>query len=170
VSQTERLEQFALHDDAARTYGVAQGTILIDPATGVAYDARDLWAWSPSLLQYVKLTVDGSGNLNVVGAGGGGGAVTIADGANVVEGATTDAAVLGDTTGTISAKLRGLNKNIASTVGLGLPIFDYCAQSQTATQDVWTFKTGGSGGTLVATVTINYTDAGKGTITNVAKT
>lgn len=42
--------------------------------------------------------------------GGGGGAVTIADGADVAEGATTDAAVITDTTGTISGKLRGLVK------------------------------------------------------------
>lgn len=36
-------------------------------------------------------------------------AVTIADGSSVVEGLTTDAAVQGDTLGTISAKLRGIN-------------------------------------------------------------
>lgn len=42
--------------------------------------------------------------------GGGGGAVTVADGADIAEGATTDAAVITDTTGTISGKLRGLVK------------------------------------------------------------
>jgi hypothetical protein len=42
--------------------------------------------------------------------GGGGGPATIADGADVAEGATTDAAVITDTTGTLSAKLRGLIK------------------------------------------------------------
>lgn len=41
---------------------------------------------------------------------------TVADGANVVEGATTDAAVSTDTTGTISAKLRGLVKILASVL------------------------------------------------------
>jgi hypothetical protein len=41
---------------------------------------------------------------------GGGGAVTIANGADVAEGATTDAAVTSDTTGTVSGKLRGLVK------------------------------------------------------------
>jgi len=40
----------------------------------------------------------------------GGGAVTIANGADVAEGATTDAAVTTDTTGTVSGKLRGLVK------------------------------------------------------------
>lgn len=43
-------------------------------------------------------------------SGGGGGAVTIADGADVAEGFTTDAAVVTDTTGTVSGKLRGLVK------------------------------------------------------------
>jgi len=52
------------------------------------------------------------------GGGGGGGASTIADGADVAEGATTDVAVQGDNPGTISAKLRGLNKSIAA----GIPI------------------------------------------------
>jgi hypothetical protein len=42
--------------------------------------------------------------------GGGGGAVTIAAGADVTEGNTTDVAVNGDNAGTVSAKLRGLNK------------------------------------------------------------
>lgn len=40
-------------------------------------------------------------------------AVTIADGSNIAEGATTDAAVVSDTTGTISGKLRGLVKIFA---------------------------------------------------------
>lgn len=55
------------------------------------------------------LTTDGSGNLNVTSGGGGGGAVTIADGADVTQGAIADAKVVGDNTGTVSAKLRGLN-------------------------------------------------------------
>ena len=45
--------------------------------------------------------------------GGGGGPATIADGADVAEGATTDAAVTGDNTGSVSAKLRGLSKILA---------------------------------------------------------
>lgn len=36
--------------------------------------------------------------------------------------------------------------------------------------DTLTFKTGGSGGTTVATVTINYTDATKENISNIART
>ena len=121
------------------------------------------YVWDPVGLAWVRATQAGGG-------GGGGGAVTIADGADIAQGATADAAVIGDTSGTISAKLRGINKSIQSTIGLGLPIYDYVAQSQTATQDAWTFKTGGAAGTLVATVTVNYTDSTKAVITNVAKT
>jgi hypothetical protein len=59
-------------------------------------------------------SLDSSGNLKVAATGGGGGAVTIADGADVAEGATTDAKVTGDNTGTISAKLRGINTILAN--------------------------------------------------------
>jgi hypothetical protein len=48
--------------------------------------------------------------------GSGGAAVTIADGADIVEGAIADVAVQGDNPGTISAKLRGLNKSIAAGI------------------------------------------------------
>jgi hypothetical protein len=44
--------------------------------------------------------------------GAGGGAVTVADGADTAEGTTTDAAITGDNPGTISGKLRGLLKII----------------------------------------------------------
>jgi len=60
-----------------------------------------------------NLTFTGNA-LNVTGGGGGGGASTIADGADVNAGATTDAAITSDTNGTLSAKLRGLVKILAS--------------------------------------------------------
>lgn len=44
---------------------------------------------------------------------GGGGAVTIADGADVTQGALADAAVTTDANGTLSGKLRGLVKILA---------------------------------------------------------
>lgn len=60
-----------------------------------------------------------NGALNTTGGGsGGGGAVTIADGANIVEGTTTDAKVLGDSPGTISAKLRGINTALAGNIAV----------------------------------------------------
>lgn len=48
--------------------------------------------------------------VRLVGATGGGGPATIADGEDVNAGATTDAAIITDTTGTLSGKLRGLVK------------------------------------------------------------
>ena len=48
-----------------------------------------------------------------IAGGTGGGPATIADGANVVEGATADAAITADGTGTINAKIRGLIKILA---------------------------------------------------------
>lgn len=63
-------------------------------------------------------SVDDSRYLNVhVQAGGvGGGAMTVADGADVVEGSLADAKVVGDNSGTVSAKLRGLNYLLALVV------------------------------------------------------
>lgn len=74
----------------------------------------------------VVLNPDGS---NIAGGSGGGGASTIADGADIAEGATTDAAVSTDTTGTISGKIRGLVKIFASVLNqatnyLGVGITD----------------------------------------------
>ena len=48
--------------------------------------------------------------------------------------------------------------------------WDYTALTVGGTTDTWVFKTGGSGGSTVATVVITYTDATKATISNVAKT
>ena len=56
------------------------------------------------------LTLDGAGNLdvNVVAGLGVGGAVTVADAADVCQGALADAGVVTDAGGSLSAKLRGL--------------------------------------------------------------
>ena len=59
------------------------------------------YQWDVATLLWVRGTQAGSG---------GGGAVTIADGADVAEGALADAAVVTDAAGTISGKLRGLVK------------------------------------------------------------
>lgn len=48
--------------------------------------------------------------------------------------------------------------------------YNYIALAQTSTTDVWTFRKGGAGGTLVATLTIVYTDSTKATISTVTKT
>lgn len=54
--------------------------------------------------------------------------------------------------------------------GLVPEAHDYISLAQTATVDTWTYKSGGSGGTLVATVTVTFTDSGKGTISTVVRT
>lgn len=48
--------------------------------------------------------------------------------------------------------------------------FDYVSLTQSSTTDTYTFYQGGSGGTLVNTVTITYTGSDKGTLSNVALT
>lgn len=50
----------------------------------------------------------------VISGAGGGGAATIADGADVAEGATTDAAVTAGSTGTVSGKLRRISSDISA--------------------------------------------------------
>ena len=70
----------------------------------------------------------------------------------------------------------GTNTSIATEttllklVGIGIPEWDYTNLTQAATTDTWVFKTGGAGGTTVATVVITYTDTTKATISNVTKT
>lgn len=59
------------------------------------------YVWDPGTMMWVPETQPGGS--------GGGGAVTIADGADVAEGSTTNIAVYGDNPGTVSAKLRGIN-------------------------------------------------------------
>lgn len=55
--------------------------------------------------------------------------------------------------------------------GFFIPIYDYVGVAYPiGTQEVYTFKSGGSGGTTVATVTINYTDSTKANISDVTKT
>lgn len=60
-----------------------------------------------------------TGALKVFGVNAISSTVTIADGADVAEGATTDAAVVGDNSGSISAKLRGISKILNSVWSSG---------------------------------------------------
>lgn len=55
--------------------------------------------------------------------------------------------------------------------GLSIPEFDYVAATYpTGSSEVYTFKTGGSGGTTVAVVTVVYTDSTKANLSTVTKT
>jgi len=118
------------------------------------------YVWDTGSLAWVKMTQPG---------GGGGGAVTIADGADVAEGARADAAWVSGS-GSVVSLLKNVATTAAKIPGLSIPIHDYLALTAGATTDTWTFYTGGSGGTLVATVTITYTDGTKAVIANVART
>lgn len=54
--------------------------------------------------------------------------------------------------------------------GLVIESYDYLAPTFNSTSDVWVYKSGGSSGDIIATVTINYTDATKATISSVERT
>lgn len=62
------------------------------------------------------------------------------------------------------------NAKANSLIGMEIPAHNYISLAQASLTDTWTYKTGGAGGTTVATVTVTYTDSGKGTISSVAKT
>jgi hypothetical protein len=120
------------------------------------YSFVAIGAWQASSLSYVTLGADVSGNLLVSGGGGGGGSVTQGTTPWIVAGA----AGVGLATEATLAKIPGIS----------IPIYDAASLSSGSTTDVWTFRTGGVGGTLVATVTITYTDSTKATISTVVKT
>jgi hypothetical protein len=79
----------------------------IDPVTGQLIIETNNYVWDPIGLAWVKETQPGGG-------GGGGGPATIADGADVTQGAIADAAVSTDAAGTVNAHLRGLVKLLAA--------------------------------------------------------
>ena len=62
-------------------------------------------------------------------------------------------------------------KKVLNVSGFNIGAYDYVERGWTAGTftEVWTFYTGGSGGTLVATVTIIYDDIDKSNIVNVTK-
>lgn len=62
-------------------------------------------------------------------------------------------------------------ETLESVAGLNIPAYDYVQFTyDTPTQTTIVFKTGGSGGTTVATVVIVYTDATQDFISTVTKT
>jgi hypothetical protein len=73
------------------------------------------------------------------------------------------------TTSTVDGLVQHVN--VDNIAGISLPEYDYFAVTYPlTTQEVYVFKTGGAGGTTVATVTLNYTDATKEFLLNGAKT
>lgn len=59
---------------------------------------------------------------------------------------------------------------LIGTPGFAIAPYDYVVQTQASNTDTWVFKTGGSGGTTLNTITITYTDSTKVTISTVVKT
>jgi hypothetical protein len=95
---------------------------------------------------------------------GGGGAVAVADGADVTQGSTTDAAIVTDANGTHSGKLRGLVKMIAnawdSTNGA---LRVYLATGINFAVDSIVTYPFGHNTTVIATATTTVVKAGPGT-------
>lgn len=66
----------------------------------------------------------------------------------------------------------------ASVTTAGLPVlsgfsiapYDYVANVSASTTDTYTFKTGGAGGTTVATITLTFTDSTKAVLSTAVKT
>lgn len=65
----------------------------------------------------------------------------------------------------------GSDGSLQTSSGLIPKAYDYVAYTNTSsTVDTYKFYSGGSGGTLVATLTLSYTDTTKGQISSVART
>jgi hypothetical protein len=104
-------------DKAAGTVGVSSGT----PAMGLVTPGDTV---ASGKLALAAMQVDRSLNVYVTGQAGGGSAVSVADGADVTQGAIADAAVSTDTTGTLSGKLRGIVKLLVSVISVGRLVVD----------------------------------------------
>lgn len=157
-------------DESTFTAGVSAGT----PAMGV-YEVTPT-ALTDGQLGIVELDENRNLCVNVKAGGAGGGAVTIADGADVTEGAIADVAVTGDNDGTVSAKLRGLDKILADvwdSVNHWLKVSIQNATLAVTQSGSWTVTAAQSTfSSLKATITGNGTagsaDAGVVTIQGIA--
>lgn len=72
--------------------------------------------------------------------------------------------------GTVYPILTDAYGSLLTANGLSLPSWDYMSLGISSETETYTFKTGGSGGSTVATVTIVYTDSGRTDILTVTKT
>ena len=67
--------------------------------------------------------------------------------------------------------LAQIEDDLANPVNsFGIPTYDYVLPVYASTTTAYQYKTGGSGGTLVGTLTITYTDSSKTVIDNVLRT
>jgi|GEM_PF-1319682 len=107
-------------DGADVNAGTTTDAAVTTDANGtLSAKVRGLVTLFGTLLGRLPAALTASGNLkvSVEEGGAGGGAVTVADGADVNAGTTTDAAVTTDASGTVSGKLRGLVTLFATLLG-----------------------------------------------------
>lgn len=103
----------------------------------------------PTAIANLLGRTDSTGALLVTGAGGASGPVTIADGADVAQGTTTDAAITTNASGTVIGFLRGLvTRLLAQTL-------DYDTGAGTATQVIFGIALPASGGPVAGGTTTN---------------
>ena len=79
-----------------------------------------------------QVTLNADGSLPIASAAVVGGAVTVADGADANAGTTTDAAVTAGNSGTESAKLRAISRDLGALLALTPPATTKVASVQTA--------------------------------------
>lgn len=66
--------------------------------------------------------------------------------------------------------LKSTSGQLFSTVGINLPVYDFVDRVLVSDTETYKFRTSGSSGTLVATITVVYTDTTLSDILTVAKT
>lgn len=109
----------------------------------------------------LAINADGSINVDASIAGEVAIEVSAADGDNIAISDGTHTAVV-NTDGSLNA----ITPNT-----LIISKFDFISATYpSGTQEVYVYKTGGSGGTTVATVTVNYTDSSKTALLNLTRT
>lgn len=124
------------------------GDITLNPSTSGVYIADKITGYK------LKINADGSIDTNVEIDATDGDNIAIHDSAGHELGINTDGSINSRTVNTL----------------ITVP-FDYIAASYpTATTEIYTYKTSGSSGTTVGTVTVIYSDSTKNNITSVAKT
>lgn len=115
-----------------RTGLVAASLLLLSStalwATPFPAISMDVGVCDPSYPNTRCLVINSDGSINTVISGGGGGAVTIADGADVGEGATSASAATPGSTGSLNAKLRLMTTQFdTNNTNIGAPGSTACA-------------------------------------------
>ena len=81
-----------------------------------------------------------------------------------------DNQTMSEVTGTPIGTKTGIDVNVLNSLLAGVNSDAGTVAYPTATQEVYSFRSGGTGGTITATVTLNYTDSTKADLLNWAIT